>query len=454
MTLQRTLAEYIVGLKYEDISEAAREKIQYLLLDAVGIAQYVSRYTVWGGIMNEYALAQNHPGEATLIGSDKRVYPTVAAFANGANMLGCEMEDTLTHAYLHLGPPVFGAALALSEQNSFSGKSFITAVYGAYEVTAPIGELIGRHMLLKGAHPTSHLGCVAATAAACKLLGLSVEQTENALGIAIMMSSGFMQAINEGSMTRRLYGGLPAQTGIVAAEMAQLGFDGPRRSLEGEGGLLQTLFADETIDLGGIGAKLGRNDQVLRSSFKRHACCHAFHACIDILLDLQQQHAIDVRNIKKIQASIKLISRSHANKRPTNAASAQYSLPYCLAAALLRGQVGPDEFADAALQDEALFELADLVETDFPDDLQKQEGFGGRLTVFLNDGSSFTDSLPHAKTDIQNEQTYAYVDAKFGYMTKGISNEEREYVRTQCIRLDRLENLATILSSNDANSIS
>lgn len=448
MTLQRTLAEYIVGLKYEDIGVAAKEKIQYLLLDAVGVAQYVSRHTIWGGIMKEYALRQGHPGKATLVGSDKRVYPTVAAFANGTNMLGCEMEDTLTHAYLHLGPPVFGASLALSEQNSFNGKSFITAVYAAYEVTAPIGALIGRNMLLKGAHPTSHLGCIAATAATSKLLGLSVEQTENALGIAIMMSSGFMQAINEGSMTRRLYGGLPAQTGIVAAEMAQLGFDGPHRSLEGEGGLLQTLFADETINLEAIAAELGNSNQVLRSSFKRHACCHAFHACIDILLDLQQQHAIDTRDIKKIKASIKLISHSHANKRPTNAASAQYSLPYCLAAALHRGQVGPDEFTEASLEDEALFELADLVETDFPDDLQRHEGFPGRLTVFLNDGSSFSDSLAHAKTDIQNEQTYRYVDAKFTSMTKGISNKEREYVRAQCAKLDQLEDLNTILSPN------
>lgn len=447
MTIQKILAKYVVDLKYTDVSDASVEKIKYLLLDAVGIGYYSSSQTAWGKILNEYAVAQNHPGKAAVIGSDATMHPSTAAFTNGAHMLGCEMEDTLTHAYLHLGPAVFATSMALSEHYSLKGKDVITAVYGAYEITAPLGEIYGKRMLLKGAHPTSHLACIAAAATASKLLGLTVEQTENALGIAIMMSSGFMQSINEGSMTRRLYGGLPAQTGIAAAELAQRGFDGPHHSLEGEGGLFRTLFPEKDVDLKGVKAKLGKSHQVLKSSFKRHACCHAFHACIDILLDLQKQSNFELDQIEKIEGNIKLISYSHANKRPVNAASAQYSLPYCLATALREGRVGPPEFTQAAIDSTDWHQLADLVETNFPDDLQETTGFPGRLTVVLKDGTSLSGSLPHGKADVQNEQTYQLVEDKFADMTRDVlSDAGRQHIRAQCESLDTLEDLSVLLS--------
>src|SRR5205814_1661790 len=115
-----------------------------LLLDAVGIAYYVSNAMPWGEILATYASDQKSGAQAMLIGSNTRTQASLAAFVNGANMLGCELEDTLTAAYLHLGPPTLAAALAVSEQYALNGEALVTAVYGAYEITAPLGELYGK----------------------------------------------------------------------------------------------------------------------------------------------------------------------------------------------------------------------------------------------------------------------------------------------------------------------
>jgi 2-methylcitrate dehydratase PrpD len=445
MGIQHELANRIVTLQRRDISDDAVKKIQYLLLDAIGIACYVSGETPWGKILSTYASNQKLDEGATIIGSGAQAQVASAAFINGSNMLGCEMEDTLTSAYLHLGPPTLATALALSEQYSLNGESVVTAVYGAYQITAPLGERYGKQMLLKGAHPTAHFGCIAAAAAAGKLLNLTVKEMENALGIAIMLSSGYMQAINEGSMTRRLYGGAPAQTGIAAVELARLGFDGPHRALEGEGGLLRTLFEDADIDLDDIAAGPDRQEQVLKASFKRHACCHAFHASIDILEALQDKLQFEVTSVTKIVADIKLISYAHANQKPTNAASAQYSLPYCLATQLVQGRVGPREFSPACIKDPKTLRLAQLVETRFPEDLQSERAFPGRVTVYFKDGTSVSESRMAAKGDVCNDDTYRTVIQKFTDMTNPVlTQKDQAHIIKQCMNLDTLSNSRAI----------
>lgn len=214
------LADYAAGLEFSDLPSQVVEQAQYLVRDALGIALFASRDTAWGRMVADFAMQEAPHGDSTIIGYASKGAASTAAMANGTMMLGFELEDTTPHAHAHIGPPTIAAALAIGERLEASGSDLITALVAGYEVMGRIGRVMGGHLIRGGFHPTAHLGAFGTATAAAKLHGLEPQGMLNALGIASVQGGGTMQSLNEGAMARRLYGGRPAQSGVVAAELA------------------------------------------------------------------------------------------------------------------------------------------------------------------------------------------------------------------------------------------
>ncbi len=439
-----TLAAYLTELRYEDLPADVIARTKTLVRDALGIALYTSHGTPWGRMVSDYAQQETEQGVSTIIGTAAKSTASSTALANGTMILGFELEDTTPHAHSHIGPPTIAAALAVGEKIGSSGKEVLTAIVAGYEAMGRIGRAISATMIQSGFHPTANLGAFGAATAAAKLLRVNAEGMLNALGLASVQGGGTMQSLNEGAMARRLYGGRPAQSGVVAAELACRGFTGPHEALEGLQGF-GVVYAGENVDWQETTADFGQRFEVMHTTFKPHASCQVFHAAIDAMTTLRTHHDLSPQDVEEIVGEIRFVSPAHTNPTPQTVMAAQYSLPYCLSAALHHGHVGPDEFTDAMLTDASILEMASRVRAEYPPDWEQLDVFPGRVSVRMKDGRLHRHMVPYPKGDPQNPLTTSELDEKFARLAGSIlSDAQLAHLSSTCDQLETLPDLTPL----------
>jgi 2-methylcitrate dehydratase PrpD len=207
----------------------------------------------------------------------------------------------------------------------------------------------------RGWHRTAAMGVFGAAAASGKLLGLNVEQTLNALGIAFSQSAGNRQCIVDGALTKRLQAGQAASSGVLAALLAREGFTGAHDVFLGRFGFFQ-LYQPDGYDAARLIEGLGREFRGDELSFKPYACGRPQHAMLDAAIAAREQlpfgTSVDFAEIAEVSvtgpaAMIDEPSFGAAHKRrPTQIVEAQFALPYLIAAAIVHGRVGITEVAD------------------------------------------------------------------------------------------------------------
>ena len=440
------LATYAAALRFADLPPEVITQTKTLIRDALGIALYVSHGTPWGRMLTDFALQETEHGVSTVIGSAAQSTAGAAALANGTMILGFELEDTSPHMHGHIGPPTIAAALAMGEKVNASGADVITAVVAGYDIMGRVGSVISEKLILAGLHPTANLGAFGAATAAGKLLNLDATGMLNAIGLASVQAGGTMQSLNEGAMSRRLYGGRPAQSGVIAAELASRGFTGPHQALEGLQGF-GPAYTGRDVDWSSSTMALGERFEVMQTTFKPHASCQVFHAAIDAMTTLRQQHDIVPKEVEEIVGEIKFISPIHANAEPETVMAAQYSFPYCMAAALHTGSVGPAAFTDAMMQDPEIRATAARVQTTFPEDLKTSEVFSGRVAIRLKNGQTHRLAIPYPKGDPQNPLSSEDLDTKFIQLASSLLPDSQvTQLSTTCDALDHLPNLTPLVS--------
>src|SRR5437588_1063073 len=234
------LARFCARLQYEDLSEKVRERVRFLLLDHLAVTLRGS--TLPSSLVGYQMLEQMAIGStktATIFGRQERAEATWASLANGIAAHGLEMDDVENRSSLHPGVVVFPAVLALAEQIGSQPADFYSAVIAGYEVTLRVGAALNpASSYERGFHPTAVCGTLGAAASSARLLRLSPEQTNMALGIAGSMAAGSMAYLHDGAWTKRLHPGWASHAGIMAARLAAAGFVGPSAILESRYGFL------------------------------------------------------------------------------------------------------------------------------------------------------------------------------------------------------------------------
>jgi len=240
------------------------------------------------------------------------------------------------------------AIVAEAEERDVPGTAMIVAYVVGYEVWAELLSREGRGYRAKGWHPTAMFGTVAAAAACASLRGLSAGTTAHALGIAASYASGV--AANFGSMTKALHVGKAAQSGILAARLAENGFTASADVLEHPQGFLSAISPSGDPDRDTPANQLGRRWRIVERglSVKRYPVCYAAHRLIDAMLDLCARSPFDASEVRRIQP---FMSRAQdvmlRYKKPQSALEAKFSAESAMAAAVIAGQVGLNEVSDA-----------------------------------------------------------------------------------------------------------
>ena len=273
--------------------------------------------------------------------------PAEDAVLDAAAATAQDYDDTHLPTVIHATPPVIGALLALARRRKVSGAQLMHAFILGTETSCRLGNAVTPGHYERGWHITSTCGVFGAAAAAGKILGLDEKQFVCALGIAATQAAGLVEML--GSMARILNAGFAARNGMVAAQLAAQGFEGPREPIEGLRGFLNVFGGSK--DLAKITSGLGERWEMTQLAYKPYPSGVVLHALIDGCLE----HREKLLSAEEITVRMHPLAIERADRpEPTNAVQSRLSAQHAVAVAVVRGRAGLAEFSDAAALDPAL----------------------------------------------------------------------------------------------------
>jgi 2-methylcitrate dehydratase PrpD len=311
-----------------------------------------------------------------------------AALANGTAAHALDYDDMCFVSLAHPSAPLVAAALAAGEVAGASGRALLDAYVVGFELEGRLGRAMNPRHYPRGWHCTSTLGTIGAAAAASRLLGLDATASNHALAIAASAASGLKE--NFGTMVKPLHAGLAARNGVVAAQLAGAGMTASGAAIDGPQGFL-SAFDSEQPSLEAVAADLGTRWEIVDTGItvKLYPSCAGTHPALDALLDLQRRERFDAGEVEAIEVGVDaIVPTILLYDRPSSGLEGKFSMPFCAAAAVVRGRVGIETFDAATLSDAAILSLQSRVtmRVDPTLDPSAPSLTQARVTVRLRDG--------------------------------------------------------------------
>jgi 2-methylcitrate dehydratase PrpD len=357
----RAVAQFVAGLRYEDIPAEVIARIKLLMLDSLGCALYGTSLE-WSRILRETLAAVDTTQGCRVWGTGERLSAPHAALVNGTLIQSFELDDVHRQGVLHVGAVTLPPLLAVTElKRSLTGRDLLRAAVAGYEIGPRVGMCMGPQHIGQGWHSGATVGVFSAAAGASAALGLSAEQTVHALGIAGTQSAGLMAA-QYGAMVKRMHAGRSAQSGLYGALLAQNGFTGIVDVFESPYGGFCTTFSRSTdrFNLDELSWELGRAWETLRVSLKFYSCVGSNHTTLDAIRRMQARMPFGPDDIAEIVVHGSHVTVEHVGwpYEPQGLTSAQLNLPFCVATLLLEGDVFVDQFSEAVVNDQKRIALS------------------------------------------------------------------------------------------------
>jgi 2-methylcitrate dehydratase PrpD len=440
------LATWIADLTLDQVPQNVVERAKHLLLDGLGCA-LVGAQLPWSRVATNAVLGLESPGDTVVIGTGHTTSAPAAAVLNGTFIQGFELDDFHPLAPLHscslLIPALLSTASARPETTT--GAEFLLAAIAGFEVGPRVGyTLHGTQMLDRGWHSGSVFGTHAAAMASGKLRGLPPAQLEDALGLAGTQSSGLMAAQYE-AMSKRMHHGLAARNGFYAAGLAAAGYTGIKRVFEREyGGFLSVFGEGHDPDASLLTTQLGQRWETSTIVVKCYAAMGGLLGAIDAARRLRT--SVAPQDISKIDITVGETIYKHGwwtPERPLTPIGAQMNIGYATAAALLDGNVLPEQFTPSRLNSDDIWSLIAATTVHLDESLAHadvSEWFCTDVAVTARDGTVHRARVvqPHgAPTDpVTNDELVA----KFHALADRVTSRGRaEAIERAMVGLDRLD---------------
>jgi 2-methylcitrate dehydratase PrpD len=430
----RTLAQYVLSLRYDDLPGPVRKEARRTLLNWVGCAVGGSQHeTVDVAIA---ALAPfSGPAVATVLGRREGLDILHAALMNGISSHVYDFDDTHLKTVIHPAGPVVSALLALAEHRPMSGRDFLTSMVAGIEAECRIGNAVYPAHYDRGWHITGTAGVFGAAAACGRSLALNEQQMVWAFGLAATQPVGLREMF--GSMTKSFHPGRAAQNGLTAALLASRGFTSTDVGLEGKSGWANVLSTSRNY--GEITGNLGKSYEISLNTYKPFACGIVIHPAIDACIQLRNEHRLTADAIDRIDLRVHpLVLELTGKKTPTTGLESKFSVYFAAALAIVAGSAGVRDFSDANAQNATLVALRDRV-TATVDAAMREEQV--RATITLKDGRRLEKFVEHVVGSIERPMSDADLEAKFLGLADGVIAERQ--ARTLIARCWDVETLGS-----------
>ena len=396
VTLSDQYARFGLSLQLRDVPRAVQTRAKHLILDAVGIALASRGYTY--ADVSFAAFSELGSGASPVIGFGRRLALRDAAMMNGVLIHGLDFDDTHSRGVIHSTTSALPCVLALADRDEMSGADLLCAYIVAMEVSTRVASAAKGGFHQAGFHPTGLVGAFGCAVAAARLLHLDEPQAAHAQGIVLSMAAGSLEFLEDGAWTKRVHPGFAAASGITAATLAKHGFTGPRSAYEGRFGLYASHLgkrlddADQQLATEGLGSSW----QIDEVAIKPLPACHFTHAVADAAIALHQEHRFSAQNLDSIARVVAKVPRETVEvvcepigpkRKPVSSYDAQFSVPYIVATALLKGRFTLDELEPAALADPDVLALAARVDYEVDPDTTFPRHYTGEVVVERSDGT-------------------------------------------------------------------
>jgi 2-methylcitrate dehydratase PrpD len=411
VSVAEQLAERIAALS---VPSGMREKCIDLAVDVIGLIVTARNEDY----VRATLAACDDDGSCTAIGHARTLSAAGAALVNGTAAHGEDFDDTFEGGPVHAGAVVVPAVLAACERHNPDGAAVLKGIAVGVEVLCRLSLVVPKAVHKAGFHPTAVFGAMGAAAGVAAALGLDQKQTVDALGIAGSMASGIIEYLAEGAWTKRMHAGWAAQSGLRAALMARAGFSGPRTVFEGTHGLFHGFAHKTDGNYGALTGDFGQRWVTETLAFKPYPCGTMTHPYIDCARKLFAR-GIRGEQIADIVCDVgegtvhRLWEPLAAKQKPANGYAGKFSQPYCIATALVRGNVGLSDFTDAAVNDAHVLALAGKVRYRIDPQNRYPDEFTGHIRATLNDGSVIEERQPHFRGGAKEPLTRADIEEKF-----------------------------------------
>lgn len=414
MNNTHALAEFLAGLRYEDLPTSVVEYTEELFLDWLGSAlASQNRHPI--PLFQRYAQRMGPAsGKSRVLVDGTSTSAYFAALVNAASSHLVEQDDLHNSSVLHPATVVFPAALAAAQELGKSGRELILASVAGYEAGIRIGEFLGRsHYRIF--HTTATVGTLAAAVAVGKLLELDSRQLVNCLGSAGTQAAGLWEFLRDAADSKQLHTAKAAADGLLAAYLTADGLTGAQNILEGEQGMAAGMSSD--ADPSRLVDGLGTRWALRETSYKFHASCRHTHPAADALLGLMQREGLKHGDIAQVttrvhQGAIDVLGRVVV---PQTVHQAKFSMGTVLGLIAVHGKAGLVEFEEFALSDAEVSAFREKVsmQLDAEVDGAYPRRWLGRVDVLTADGRQLHGAIDEPKGDPGNGLNRAELEDKF-----------------------------------------
>lgn len=406
------LASYIAALDFDQLPSGTVAEIKKRLIDAIGcgIGGYSSEPA---SIARQIAAGNNGQPPARILGTGSLTSMEMAAFANTVMVRYLDYNDTYVSKGSGHPSDMIPACLAVAEAHRASGKETLAAIAVAYEIFTGLADVVG---LRDRGWDQGVFVVLGSAAGAAKLLGLTSEQTGNALAIAVSSNIPTRQTRSgELSMWKGCATAAAARAGVFSALLARQGMTGPTAAFEGRHGVWDQVTGPFQLGrLGGKGVPFG----VERTHLKFFPSEYHSQAPLWMALDLRNKvrvDEIDAINVQTYYTAYSEIGSEPEKWDPQTRETADHSLPYLLALALTDGCVKVDSFSAQRMRDPALRQLMHRIRISENPEFTRQfpSKMMSEIEVLTRSGQRLVETASYPKGHANNPMSDAEVDSKF-----------------------------------------
>jgi 2-methylcitrate dehydratase PrpD len=421
MGLTQEVASYVAKTRYRDIPSEVIRAAHGFILDGLGVALAGVTEKSARIVLNQVR-QMGGKEESTVVGTGLKVPALKAALINGVSGHAMDYDDTQLSTskegvyglLTHPTTPVLNAVLAIGEREKISGEAFVLAYVLGVEVECRIADAINPHHYQSGFHSTATIGGLGAAMAVGKILRLKEEALIRTLGIAASMASGLRE--NFGTMTKPLHAGRAAENGVSAALLAQAGFTSAANILEARRGFFHAMAGG--YDESKIAGRLGRPYFMLEPgiSIKPYPSGSLSHPAQDLILDLVKEHDLQADTIESIDVGTNSnVPNALIYPMPKTALEGKFSIPFCMAIAVLERKAGIAQFVDRKVREPRVVELMKRV-TLYVDEELEALGYDqvrSRIRIKVKNGKIVEGRYDVARGHPQKPMSWAELGEKF-----------------------------------------
>lgn len=440
LNVTKDFCTFLATFRFDDLPEAAVHQARRGVMDWIGCALAGSRNKTMETLL-AVLKAAGGGDQAHVFGHKLKLGQLEAAIANGQMGHLYDYDDThMGGVILHASSPVLPALFALAERGGIDGRALIAAYAAGFEAGVRVGQGAPAHHD-GGWHLTGTLGTIAAGAACARLLALDPTRMIHAVGLAATQASGMQQ--NRGTSAKSFHAGKAASNGLLAALLAQAGFDSSHEIIEGRYGfcsIYSTVSKPEAV-LDALGSRW----EIISNGYKPYACGVVLHPAIDAMVSLRKRMSLPIDKITRVELRVHPhMVKITGVREPETGLQSKFSVYHSAAVAYIDGTAGLAQYTDARTTAPEVIALRKKVDVTTDEHLRRDEA---HATIVTTAGERHEVHIAHATGTIDNPMSDEAIEAKFLANAISVIGAERAGEIAACVwKLEALADMRTLIA--------